>query len=55
MDRQEYRVNFFPINLKLMAALPLDPALANMADEGAIEDYREDYLNELVADLLALD
>ena len=42
-------------NLKLMAALPLDPALANMADEGAIEDYSEDYLNQLVADLLALD
>lgn len=42
-------------NLKLMAALPLDPSLANMADEGLIEDYDADYLNELVADLLALD
>ncbi len=41
-------------NLKLMAALPLEPKLANLADEGLIEEYSEDYLNELVGTVLAL-
>ena len=34
--------------LKVLAKLPLNPDVANMADEGDIESYNESYLQELV-------
>ena len=35
-------------NLDVVSKLPIDPKLANLADEGTIEEYNDNYLNELV-------
>ncbi len=35
-------------NLDVVSKLPIDPKLANLADEGTIEEYDDNYLNELV-------
>lgn len=37
--------------LKVLAKMPIDPVLANLADEGSIEDYWGDDLNDLVAEI----
>lgn len=39
--------------LKVLGKLPIDPKLANLADNGIIEDYDGDYLKDLVSVLEA--
>lgn len=39
-------------NLDVLASLPLDTELANLSDEGKIEDYSSNYIDELVASVI---
>ena len=34
--------------LEVLAKLPIDPVLANLTDNGQIEDYNDGYLNDVV-------